>query len=174
MNWKLIVFVETIIVVGLIVAWFLYPTPAAEAPRLDEAVDSASDQVSQGELDSGAVDAAKLAKVLRSTMWYWEKTTTGQDVVAPQKANMFTIQFAPDGRVNGTTDCNSFSGTYTLTENVLTVGPLGMTKMFCPDAQESQFVGFLSPNPLTVSFTPEGELQMTANNGAAEMRLTPR
>ncbi|MDQ5901662.1 MAG: hypothetical protein QG580_377, partial [Patescibacteria group bacterium] len=57
----------------------------------------------------------------------------------------FSISFTKDGNVSGTTDCNGFSGTYTLSgEGVLTFGPIASTIMFCEGSQEQIFLNYLS------------------------------
>jgi len=85
--------------------------------------------------------------------WVWRTMVVGGDaVVEPSRPDAFIITFDSEGRVSGTTDCNSFSGAYTREGDVITVGPLASTKMFCADSQESQFTGALTEGPLTVSF----------------------
>lgn len=99
----------------------------------------------------GGVDAS--VPELTGAPWVWRTTVVGGDaVVEPSSPDAFTLTFDADGSVSGTTDCNSFSGSYTLEGDVITVGPLASTKMFCADSQESQFTGALTEGPLTVSF----------------------
>lgn len=52
-----------------------------------------------------------------------------------------------DGRVTGYSGCNEFFGSYDLKGDMLTFGPLGMTRKFCADAAgevEQAFLGVLS------------------------------
>ena len=57
----------------------------------------------------------------------------------------FTLEFnAADTLVAGRTNCNRFFGKYELTGKSLKMGPLGMTRMACPDMQyEDSFVRML-------------------------------
>ena len=41
------------------------------------------------------------------------------------------IRFQADGRVSGTGGCNRFFGSYTLSGNKLSIGPLASTRMLC-------------------------------------------
>ena len=43
------------------------------------------------------------------------------------------VRFAAKGRVTGNGGCNRFFGSYKVTGDVLEVGPLGATRMACPD-----------------------------------------
>lgn len=52
---------------------------------------------------------------------------------APSTDSKQFIQFQSDGRVVGHGGCNRFFGTYSQTNLDLKIGPLGATKMLCPD-----------------------------------------
>lgn len=83
---------------------------------------------------------------LSESVWVWDKTLMNDDTtIIPQKSGAFSISFTKDGNVSGTTDCNGFSGTYTLSgEGVITFGPIASTKMFCEGSQEQVFLNYLS------------------------------
>jgi heat shock protein HslJ len=83
--------------------------------------------------------------------WKWRGTEKGSEMLTPKKADAFTLTFGADGSVSGTTDCNSFSGSYTLTGNAIQFGALGMTKKFCEGSQENEFVQF-GTEPLLAVF----------------------
>jgi heat shock protein HslJ/membrane-bound inhibitor of C-type lysozyme len=74
--------------------------------------------------------------------WSWQKTVMPNGtVVTPKKTDVFSLTFASDGQVSGTTDCNSFSGSYSQpTTGAITFGPLASTKMFCEGSQETDFI----------------------------------
>jgi heat shock protein HslJ len=75
------------------------------------------------------------------TKWVWEKTEMNDGTITvPRKAEAFTITFQEDGNLSGTTDCNGFFGLYSADRGALTIGPLGMTKMYCEGSQEAEFV----------------------------------
>lgn len=94
---------------------------------------------------TSAVSTSTASKSLVGKKWTWVKTdwNTGSSTL-PSKPSAFTVTFDKDGKVSGTTDCNSFSGTYTSTSSKITFGPLASTKMFCDGSQESQFTGSFS------------------------------
>ncbi len=76
--------------------------------------------------------------------WTWVETAYNNDtVVQPNEKEAFTLTFA-DGRVQGTTDCNGFSGAYTTDERKIRFDDkMAMTKMYCEGSQETEFVKML-------------------------------
>lgn len=83
---------------------------------------------------------------LTAHTWVWEGTVMNNDsIVTPNEKDAFTIRFTSDGRVSGTTDCNSFFGDAVIgSDQSISFGPLGATKKFCRGSQESDFMGALS------------------------------
>lgn len=63
-----------------------------------------------------------------------------------------TLAFGPD-RISGSGGCNRYQATYTLDGNALSVGPVGATKIGCPDGRGEIESGWFSVlgGPLTVS-----------------------
>ena len=58
-----------------------------------------------------------------------------------------TVAFEDGGRISGNTGCNSFLGTYQISDDRMVIGPLAVTKKLCPpsaDEQERLFVGALT------------------------------
>lgn len=85
------------------------------------------------------------AEPLVGREWKWVMTQMNDGLeLAPRDPQAFTVQFHADGSMNGTTDCNSFFGTYTVRETELTFGPIGSTKMFCENSQEAEFLRYLA------------------------------
>ncbi len=73
-----------------------------------------------------------------------------------------------DGQIQGSTGCNSYSGSYVIRENTIAVGELAWTEMACMDAgvmaQESDFLMLLGE---VDSFSIDGErLSLTGPPGA--------
>lgn len=93
-----------------------------------------------GEAES--MQATTTAEVsLSGNTWVWKQSTrTDGTTVTPNKPGVFTLEFAKDGVIRGTTDCNGFGGDYTLNGGSLSNGPLAMTKMFCEGSQENEFI----------------------------------
>lgn len=79
---------------------------------------------------------------LKGQPWVWQVTDADGTATVPRQRYAFSVTFGDDGKVTGTTDCNSFFGTYEAgADGTLTfLGPFGMTKKFCADAQEDDFM----------------------------------
>ncbi|HEY9087561.1 MAG TPA: META domain-containing protein [Anaerolineaceae bacterium] len=92
------------------------------------------------------IEGGKLVEMNAQTQlvgreWTWVSTQMNDgSSITPRQPEAFRITFGADGSVSGTTDCNNFFGQYQLEGSHLTFGPLGMTRMFCPDSQETEFV----------------------------------
>jgi heat shock protein HslJ len=57
----------------------------------------------------------------------------------------FNVEFAVDGRVSARADCNTCSGSYTVTGRYLVIGPLGCTRVACQTAPlDTQYVQILA------------------------------
>lgn len=54
-----------------------------------------------------------------------------------------SVKFEPGGRMTGTTGCNSFIGTYSLSGDGVKLDPGAMTKKACEGEQEKQFLEVL-------------------------------
>lgn len=91
-------------------------------------------------------------------VWVWTSTQMSDGaVVSPKKANVFTLTFTADGRVSGTTDCNSFGGTYDISNGEIMFSPLASTKMYCDGSQEQQFTDMITKTN-SLMFTESGDL----------------
>lgn len=103
-----------------------------------------------GEIIFTGVDQSKIASSGIVGTWKWRMTQKGNETLTPKTVDAFTLTFNADGSVSGTTDCNNFAGSYTLTDNTIQFSALGMTKKFCEGSQESEFVQFGTDPLLTV------------------------
>lgn len=89
--------------------------------------------------------------LLTSEAWLWEETVMGDDeVITPSESGQFVVIFRVDGTVSGTTDCNNFVGRYSVGQSSLTFSDVALTRMFCEDSQELEFVDMLNE---TTSYT---------------------
>jgi heat shock protein HslJ len=82
--------------------------------------------------------AASSAPELTGTTWLAE-TIMGRPVIDFAAS---TVTFDADGRVHGNGGCNRYFGTSMIAGAQLSFGPLGATKMACPEAlmdQETRF-----------------------------------
>lgn len=89
--------------------------------------------------------------------WQW--------AVPPGLQAKYTITFEGDGNVNGTADCNSFTGTYeTSGSNALTITPGASTMVYCGDGSlDSLYVHALST--ATTYAIANGQLTLTLDDG---------
>lgn len=105
-----------------------------------------------------AVGNDDMSASLKMSSWVWKETVMNDDTtITPKKADAFTLTFTEEGMVQGTTDCNNFTGQYSVEGTTLTMGPLAMTRMYCEGSQEAEFVKMLS-EPLGFMVTENGQL----------------
>lgn len=100
---------------------------------------------------------------LTGTMWYLNSYVDSKGKPwTTGSANPISIQFADDGMVNGNAGCNSYSGSYTVTGNSITISGFATTLKICGDPVmdlERSYLGILpamkvykiSGNELTLS-----------------------
>ena len=80
-----------------------------------------------------------------------------------------TIGFSADGQISGQGPCNAYTGSYTLEEGKLSVGPLALTRKACPPtvmAQEEEFVSVLDAASL-VRINEQGVLVLEDAEGGS-------
>lgn len=84
-----------------------------------------------------------------------------------------TLKFGADGKVSGSTNCNTFSGSYTVDGSTLTLGPLAMTRRACTapalSNQESRYVAALD-GPLSWELRPDGALELAGGERRVLLR----
>ncbi len=123
-------------------------------------------------LFSGTIDGADPSPIAALTggVWVWTETRMASgEVVTPAKSGAFTVKFDSDeSDVMGTTDCNSFTGSFDATDETLTFGSLASTKMACENAQEAVFTGALT-NVNTYLVTNENTLALVLKDAAGAM-----
>jgi|GEM_PF-660460 len=81
---------------------------------------------------------------------------------------VLTLTFAEDGRVSGSTGCNSLAGTYTPSGATLSFSPLAMTRRACLapalNNQETKFAAALQGD-MAWRITADGALELTREGG---------
>lgn len=119
----------------------------------------------QGKRPAGSATAPDPTSLIGT--WVWDHTTMRDaSIVTPKKAAAFSVTFAADGKLSGTTDCNSFGGTYmTGSDGVLTVSGLVSTLKYCAGSQESVFTGQITKS-FQYSFDDTGHLVISIDNGS--------
>ena len=69
-----------------------------------------------------------------------------QAVTSVLLGSTITLDFAADGSLSGNSGCNTYKGSYTVTGDQITIGPLASTRMACSQElmdQESQYLAAL-------------------------------
>jgi heat shock protein HslJ len=151
---------------------FMYDSEVHDAG--DDAGDAGGDG-GNGQLVQVAHDFEGEADPDRMTLgmhtWTWVETVYNNDmIVRPLQKEAFTLTFA-DGRVQGATDCNHFSGAYTADDHKIQFDDkMAMTKMYCEGSQETEFVKMLL-EVHSYLFTSKGELILEIKFDSGSMRF---
>ena len=108
---------------------------------------------------------------LAGTSWIVTSYNNGnQGVVSVVADTELTATFDAEGNVSGSAGCNNYTGSYQTDGDQISIGPLAMTMMMCPDEavmqQETQFLAALES---AATYQVEGaELRMrTADDAMA-------
>ena len=121
------------------------PTQAVQ--RVYAFQDGALQMVSETVVPPAAeATSAPAAGELTANPWVWQQTQMNDDTVKqPATSGAFVLTLAEDGSAGATTDCNTFSGSYTTEGNQITVELPAATMMACPEgAQEQEFIADLT------------------------------
>jgi heat shock protein HslJ len=95
----------------------------------------------------------------------WKITTLDGEPI-PDTAKV-TIQFLEDDRVTGSSGCNRFQGSYSLSGSGLSFGPLMGTKRACPQPQmsvESRFLNLVQ-QVTSIAVNADGTLLLQTSDG---------
>ena len=128
-----------------------------------------------------AASAAQSARTLAGSRWvltqYAVQRSAFVSAVGEQRP---TLVFGTDGRVSGTTGCNSFGGPYSEAGGRLTIGPVVSTLRACVDnnlaRQEQVMLGVMNGNAIASTWegntltlsAPAGMLVFAAANVQTE------
>lgn len=89
----------------------------------------------------------------------WRPNYVGADLM-PEDSGMF-VRFSVDGGIKGHGGCNAFFGSLEKTETGISVGPLGGTRMACPERVMSRETAFMNALQDTSGFEVDsGRLQL--------------
>ena len=101
---------------------------------------------------------------LNGTSWI----LTSIDNTPPLNGTKLTVAFT-GGKLNGSSGCNSYSGSYEINGEKISTGPIAMTLMACMDTdmmdQEQSFLAYLGD--LKTFIRSEGQLQFFRSDGKA-------
>ncbi len=93
----------------------------------------------------------------------WQLIRLGGQDLSPE-AGHYTIILSDNGSLSGMGACNRLMGNYNAGENrALKIGPLGMTRMACPDAKGEQ--GFVAALEATTHYEMDGPMLLLLSNG---------
>ena len=84
----------------------------------------------------GAVTVTFVAATIPDYLddWFVTGFNNGAEaVVSPIEGSMLTVNFDPDGTVNGSTGCNSYFGPFVATDEAMAIGPVASTLVACPN-----------------------------------------
>ncbi|MCI0516958.1 MAG: META domain-containing protein [Woeseiaceae bacterium] len=94
----------------------------------------------------------------------WRPVSIG-DRIVPGDTRLH-LRFEVDGKLNGNGGCNSFFGTYTLDGSDMDIGPIGATRMACPEPQMDLEARFFHALESAESFvTRRNHLLLSDSNG---------
>ena len=80
----------------------------------------------------------------------WRPTVIGDETLPPDSG--MHVQFEMDGNITGHAGCNRFFGSLQQTDSGIEVGPLGATRMACPEPIMGRELAFLDAIQRTKSF----------------------
>jgi heat shock protein HslJ len=131
--------------------------------------------VFQGMKQETVEGAPDVSQQTTSATYVWVESVIGGDArVAPLKPDVFTITFDNEGNVSGTTDCNSFGGSYVTAEDgTITFSEFTSTLMFCEGSQETEFLGMLQEVD-TIAFDENGSVILSWDGEAGAMLFAPK
>lgn len=103
-------------------------------------------------------------------------TVVGIDGKAPLRGDEpLSVDFSAEGRVNGNSGCNSFSGPYIRDEEVLRIGELMSTRRACAeDARQRQETRLLSILQGESKLRRERSDRISLKGSSGELLLAPR
>lgn len=105
---------------------------------------------------------------LEGTSWALTGYAADGEIVAPAPSAGAAMMSLTDGKVAGSTGCNTFNGSYTLDGESLSFGPLAITNMACEDALMTQEAAVIAGLEATTSYGIEGtSLELLDDAGEA-------
>ena len=139
-------------------------------------------QMVEGELHLRNAEGAVVIKMkprvepgLTSGVWKATGVNNGKGGVASiLRGTELTIRFGEDGRVSGSSGCNSFSGSYELKDDQIKFSPLAGTRKMCsePEGIMDQESAFLQALGKAVVWNVEaGSLELRDEAGALQAKF---
>lgn len=83
----------------------------------------------------------------------------------PDTSGMF-VKFGDDGSITGHGGCNGFFGSFETTESGISIGPLGATRMACPEPKMQRESAFFDAMHKTTSYDRgDGQMKFLDSDG---------
>ncbi len=115
-------------------------------------------------ITQGVAEAAHLAGS------EWRPVEIGGAEV-PADTGIF-VRFGGEGELTGHGGCNSFFGSYSITGDRIEIGPLGVTRMACPEPVSTREFEFLASLENAKQFARERiDLELRDQSGITLVRL---
>lgn len=93
----------------------------------------------------GTATPTAAAPEMPPVVWELQSMTTRGATVSPTDPAAYTIQFLADGELRVRADCNRGRATYELDDQSISVGPVALTRMGCPQgSHDAKFVDALT------------------------------
>ena len=110
------------------------------------------------------------ASEIVGVLWQWQSTQTPVEKVSVDNPERYTLELGPDGQVDVLADCNRLGGTYTLTDNHITVTLTTSTRAACPpDSLADRFIKELDAS--VIYFTEGEDLFLDLQYDSGTMRF---
>lgn len=111
---------------------------------------------------------------LTNTTWSATGINNGKEAVTSLVAgSTITAEFSEDGTLSGNAGCNMYNGTYEVSGDSMTIGPLATTKKACePDVNEQE-ANYLAALTRVTKYTIRGDqLELRDDGGALQAGYT--
>ena len=110
---------------------------------------------------------------LTNGTWTVTQVNNGtQGVVTVPAEPVLTVEFLPDGSVQGFGGCNSFGGPYVAAEDTIGIGPLNSTRMACGDPIDTTELQLTTALQAATVWSLRGDtLELRDDSGALQVGL---
>lgn len=99
---------------------------------------------------------------LEGPTWQYQNALPGTAITATFR----------DGRISGSSGCNEYSGSFSVSGQAIAIGPLGTTTLTCPQPAQDQETQYLAALQSAVEYEIEGnELRIDCQVGDQRIRL---
>lgn len=109
---------------------------------------------------------------LAGTRWAWIDTSSAAGRTPAPRTGLYLLDFAGEGYVKVTADCNRGSAKYSQDGKQLTMGPVALTKMACPSGGQGGRFSTDLGRMAQLGFV-ESNLQLSTAGEGTVMRFAP-